>query len=279
MHDIKVIVCDLDGTLLDDQKRISEYDRHMLIEAKKAGIKICFASGRFDQMMSIYIDEIGGCDYVLSSNGAVLYNSNSNKVIHNVVMDEQDVFKMLEYLEHNDLDFTMYSLDNAYYRKGVSKLKKRFEDYEKLSFDLGYPKTLNAKGIDASDFTKRNKDVIKIVAYEKDESKVADLERYIDSFEDLYTESTGYGIEGIFSKNVSKRKALEKLIEDMNISSDNVCAFGDYDNDISLFECARYRVAVENAVDQLKDMASDITASNNDSGVGKFISKILNEIK
>ncbi len=275
MHNIKVIVCDLDGTLLDDQKRISKYDRDMLIEAKKAGIKICFASGRFDQMMSIYVDEIGGCDYVLSSNGAVLYNSNKDKIIHSVVMDEQEVLNILEYLEENDTDFTMYSVDNAYYRKDVSKLKKRFTDYEKLSKELGYPKIINAKGIEPSDFDTSNKDIIKIVAYEKNERKIAVLDEFINSFENLYTESTGYGIEGIFPRTVSKKKALEKLIEDMNITSDNVCAFGDYDNDISLFECAKHRVAVENAVDELKDMATYITASNNDSGVGRFISKIL----
>ena len=60
MSEIKLVVCDLDGTLLNDKKMITEYSIKVLQEARRQGIQICFASGRDEQMMSVYAKLIGG---------------------------------------------------------------------------------------------------------------------------------------------------------------------------------------------------------------------------
>lgn len=81
MSKIKLIVTDLDGTLLNDEKKVSAYTVEMIQKAKAAGIKICIASGRFDGMLSIYRDSILGCDYTISCNGAVVKNEKQQSVL------------------------------------------------------------------------------------------------------------------------------------------------------------------------------------------------------
>ena len=68
----KLLVCDLDGTLLNSEERITAYTQDVLLRAKRAGMLICFASGRNEQLMNVYCSQIGNCDYIISDNGALV---------------------------------------------------------------------------------------------------------------------------------------------------------------------------------------------------------------
>lgn len=118
-------------------------------------------------------------------------------------------------------------------------------------------------------------DLIKIVIYEDDPVKDRKFEDYAQTIPSLCTESTGYGLTGVFNKGVSKSTALAWLGERLGIERFKICAFGDYDNDISLFEASGISVAVENATDLVKSYATYLTRSNNQDGVARFIETYL----
>lgn len=275
MNPIKLIVCDLDGTLLDDQERISEYSKEILKKAQKSGIKLCFASGRYEQMMSVYDSFIGGCDYMVSCNGAIVKQLPSHRILHMKLLSANQTALILRYIKEHDMIFMMYSKDHIYYSKQGERLLRRIDKYEKLCLELGYAKKLKPIGIDVQQPMKAYDNIIKIVVYEDSLDKISQYQSFVNGLNGVCGESTGYGLMGTFNTEVSKKTAIEQIMEDMNISKKQVCVFGDYENDLSMFDCAEYKIAVDNATEVLKSKATDITASNNQDGVAKYIKKIL----
>lgn len=274
MNKIKLVVCDLDGTLLNDKKLISDYTVKVLQETRRQGIRICFASGRDEQMMSVYAKLIGGCDYMLSDNGALLRDGEGN-MLHSAVLKEEDARKLLTYLNERKMTFMMYSAERMYFSEGSEKLKKRIRAYEDLSVRLGCPIKLQAEEFLRTAPATGYSTAAKIVAYEEDPGKVQDYTEFIGTLPRVHCESTGYGLMGAFDQEVSKKTALHKIMDRMRIGRDAVCVFGDFDNDLSMFECADHRVCMANGVEKLKAAASYVTLSNNEDGVAVYLANIL----
>lgn len=274
MSNIRLVVCDLDGTLLNDKKMITERTAFVMQETRRRGIAVCLASGRDEQMMSVYDRKIGWCSYLLSNNGAMVRRKDQ-KILHCNYLGEEDAARLLTYLNAHGMTFMMYSEREMYFSEGSEKLKKRIRDYEKLSQDVLCPVKLHAKEFLRSEPVTGYTTAAKIVAYEEDDKRLGEYKRFIDSLPGVHYEPTGYGLLGAFDRRVSKKTALLKIMEDMGIGPESVCVFGDYENDLSMFECADSRICMENGVDRLKKAASHITASNNEDGVALYLESIL----
>ena len=275
MGEIKLIVCDLDGTLLNDRKQISSYTKFILGEVRKKGVKICLASGRDEQMMSIYRHCIGGCDYIISDNGALLRRYDE-KILYSEVMEEGDAAAIRSYLEGRGIDFMLYSAQKMFFAQGSDKLRKRITDYEALAKTMGYHIKLKAEELQRTDSSFCCRNAAKIVAYENDKNRMRNYIEFLETLPKVYHEATGYGLEGVFHKKVSKKTALLQIMKDMGIGADGVCVFGDYINDMSMFECAKHRVCMENGVPELKAAATCIAPSNNEDGVAHHLAKVFN---
>lgn len=94
----KLLVCDLDGTLLNDDKNITVRTRETLKRAKAKGYAVCFASGRCEEMMSIYRDAVGGLDYIVSCNGAMTRSMSDGRIIQKQYLGSREVTEVLGYL-------------------------------------------------------------------------------------------------------------------------------------------------------------------------------------
>lgn len=266
---IKLIVCDLDGTLLNSKKDLTKASIDTLKEAKEKGIRICFASGRYDQMMSVYSEAIGGVDYLLSCNGAYV-KAKAGKVLYKECLNDEVKEKIYHYLyEHNMVAMT-YTTDHMYYVKDSEVLMKRITDYEALAKRKGYPTKLPASPIELTGSHDFIKDVIKIVAYDEPEI-LSEFSTFVEGLKNVKNESTGYGLMGVFHPEVSKFSGIEAIKKEMNITDENVIVFGDYDNDLSMFACAKYSVAMANASENVKKAATDFALSNDENGVSEYI--------
>lgn len=272
MSDIKLVVCDLDGTLLNDKKMITPCTAQVMRQVRDMGVEVCLASGRDEQMMSIYEGAIGGCDYILSDNGAMV-RGKRKEILHCNFLAEEDTASLLTYLNSNNMTFMMYSAEKMYFSEGSEKLKKRIYDYEALSARVGCPVKLKVKEFLRHASPDGYKTAAKIVAYEENESVLETYKKFVDSLPGVHHEPTGYGLLGAFQSQVSKKAALEKIMNEMKIDKENVCVFGDYENDLSMFACAGHRICMENGVKALKDAATSVTYSNNDDGVARYLVK------
>lgn len=271
----KLLVFDLDGTLLTDTKDITPRTRETLKRAKEKGYALCYASGRCEEMMSVYQDAVGGCDYCISCNGAKTMDMSQHILVNSQVFKEEDVDLVLEYVMSRQMDFMMYGIDQMYFPLYSEKMKEHVKKYERLSEKWGFPVQLHARGLLLQDLPVHLQGILKIVVYMRNEEEHQAYAAFVAAQENLIGESTGYGLLGTFEKSVSKKAALEHLIDYMQITKKDVYVFGDYDNDLSMFSAADNRIAVANAVDKIKEKATWITASNNEDGVAVYLENVL----
>lgn len=274
-HSVKLLVCDLDGTLLNDQKQITPRTKAALQRARASGMQLCFATGRYEAMMQAYAHCVGGIDYSLSSNGAVARCVQTQEILFCATMSPAAVARILQFFAEKQMSFMMYTANVIYYLQGVAKLTRRLEEYERLSEQLGAPQKLTSIPLTFDSLQKPYSGVIKMVAYEEVEERLQDFERFVEGLDGVHCESTGYGLLSAADMGASKKTALHAMMHAMGIAEENVCVFGDYTNDLSMFDCAAHRVAVANAVPEVKARATTVTLTNNEDGVARYIETLL----
>ncbi|MGO2219409.1 MAG: HAD-IIB family hydrolase, partial [Staphylococcus xylosus] len=119
--------------------------------------------------------------------------------------------------------------------------------------------------------------VMKILAFDSDLSKIDRVSEKLAQSESLAISSSSRGNIEITHSDAQKGIALETIVERLNIDMKNVMAIGDNMNDISMLERVGYSVAMDNAAPEVKVVAAYETDSNEESGVGKAIMKLLKE--
>lgn len=270
---IRLIVCDLDGTLLNDEKAMTKYSIETLRQVRRRGIKLCFASGRHLQMMRLYSELADGVDYTISCNGAVACSQEKKQALFRSCLKPAVVKELLHFLFSENLGFLLHSDTRIYCAAGRESLLSGIRSYETLARIHQFPQSIDSDPITPE--TKLPENVLKIVVYEQDEAKLRQLTSRISACSATRTESTGYGLTGIFSNGVSKRTALEKVMADCGAEKEHVVVFGDYENDLSMFSCAAHRVAMENATASLKERATHIAGDHNADGVARYIQQFI----
>lgn len=263
--------------MLRDDQTISEYTMDIFAQVRERGMIICMASGRANQMMTIFREPVMPCDFQIAFNGGTVEDVRQDAVIYKRGIDRIAARLILAYAAHHHLILTMYSGDTMYYTRDEEQLLRRIANYEKKSAQFGAETKINAIGVSFAEYASvsAHKDLIKVVIYENDPVKTHQFNQYVATIPSVCTESTGYGMTGIFDRSVSKGTALAWLGSRLGIHQSEICAFGDFDNDLSLFDAAGLNVAVENATDLIKSRASFLTESNNQDGVARFIEMTL----
>lgn len=275
MMEIRLVVCDLDNTLLNDQQRITPYSEGVLKALRAKGIALCFASGRDEQMMAAYVRQVGGCDYLITNNGAVVLDAQGN-VLHSRYLAREDTEAALSYLVAQEIPCLLHSKGAFYTSDNGQPLANRVKTCQQRSEEIGFPVKLRIKNLREAREDGALDVGEKIVTYETREDQRRDYWEFLRTLPGVCCEATGYGLMGVSHKDVSKHAALERVKAHLGIGSDQVCVFGDYDNDLSMFACADHRICVANGVPALKAAATAITDSNNEDGVARYLQKFLN---
>jgi Cof subfamily protein (haloacid dehalogenase superfamily) len=115
----------------------------------------------------------------------------------------------------------------------------------------------------------------KLLIYENNPMKIKKVKKFIETHTKLAYTSSGDGLMDVSSQEVSKGRAVEIIAQELGISLDQVCVFGDYDNDISMFKVAGIAIAMGNASHQVKKHADFVTLSHDDEGIAYAIREIL----
>lgn len=272
--EIRLVVCDLDDTLLNDEQRITPYSEAVLRSLRTRGIALCFASGRDERMLAAYDRQVGGCDYLITNNGAVVLDS-QRRILHSSFLNRQDTEAILSFLQQQNIPCLLQAKGAFYASDNANPLTGRVRTSRQRSVEIGFPMEFRFCSLqDAAE--EGALDVgEKIMAYETREDQRRAYRAFLKTLPGIRCEATGYGMMGVFHKNVSKQAALETVKAHMGIGSGQLCVFGDYDNDLSMFACADHRICVANGVPALKAAATAITASNNEDGVAKYLQSLL----
>ena len=277
MHNIKLIALDLDGTLLGSDKQLSKEDEAALKAAAAKGIEIVPATGRFYRGMPKIIRELPYVNYVISVNGAQVYDVSKNKTVCSSEIPWERAVSVMERLDEIDVIYDCYQDGWGWMTK---RLYDKAEEYAANIHSLKMIKELRSPVSELKAYLReRALGVQKIQVFFKDmELRAEILKSLPKEFPDLVVTTSMVNNIEINSREATKGVALKKLAQYLNISAPQTMAFGDDTNDITMLRQAGIGVAMGNAYDEVKKEADYVTDDCNSGGVAHAIKHFL-EIK
>jgi len=276
--DIKAIVLDIDGTLLNSKKKISEKTKQALINAQKKGVKVILASGRPTPGMFGLAEELEMTKYegyLVSYNGARVTDCLTKGVIFNQAMAVETSQAILEHLKKFNVQ-PMIDKDDYLY---VNDVYNGMLDLTEGPFNIIQYESRggNFKLCEIDDLAAfATFPINKILIAAQPDYLQEHAEAIHAPFDETVTAAFSAPFYFEFTdKGIDKAKALNAVFPEMGIHSYNMIAFGDGQNDRSIIEYAGIGVAMGNAVDELKAIADDVTLSCDEDGIAAGLEKYL----
>lgn len=261
---IKAVVTDMDGTFLATDKSISDENREVVAKVIAKGLEFVVASGRDSVSIKELVKDISGIKYIISLNGARVYKN--DEIIYEASIDEDVSYDILSKASEINLEYSATGEKNIYYSQ----------------LDLEYKNIINNPNSGLNficDKEKKNilRDKYQKLVFYNDKEKFKVLRDYVN---EKYSDKvnifdSGDRIMDIVSKETNKGKGLKIVAEDMGIALDEIIAFGDNENDLSMLEEVIYSVAMGNSLDIVKEKVRYVGKTNNESGVAKFLNLFL----
>jgi len=251
LKEVKLIVTDLDGTFLTDNKQISEYTAEIMNKVKEKGIYTAFAMAR-PKRSTAKVREMFEPDFIIDNNGATIY---FGKICRKSIAIEKEAAREMikEFQSDGKIKgisietgrglLTNYT-DNSWDREGWNS---NYQDFSK-GFDMETPK----------------------ISFECEDVDI--IRKLVERFPDLhmYPNHGEHWIQ-IMDKSSTKLNGIKYICDEMGIGLEEVICFGNDYNDVEMLKFCGVGVAVENALDEAKQAADYVCKSNNEDGVAQWI--------
>jgi len=267
----KMFICDLDGTLLNNDHKISEENVKAIRALEEKGIKFIVATGRTKYMLEDYLETIDYKRPIIWSNGAAISDMDGN-ILQAKEITIKDSKKIIELAQQYHMDYVVYTLDGMV-GTGQKGRIKRLEDYNKsvkkeyripLTFDKMLSSNLHKYRIIKFSFSSENPKAL------QEFQQVVSLN--LNTLSGVFSHST---LLDVTRKDATKGEATLYLAKHYDINPKEMVAIGDQQNDISMLQVAGLALTLENAVDAVKEIAAHITKDNHSSGVAYAIERYI----
>lgn len=270
---IKLIAIDVDGTLVNSTKRISNATKKAIEAAKQKGIHIALASGRPFSGMRKYIKQLdlqSDQDFAVTQNGSYIHMNKSGELVAKNCIKRDDLKVIEKYANAFNLQLSymdskhfytaskssnIYTLIDSY----IAKRRLRYMPFDNWHEDKTFGRSLlmgSAKRINYIAFNTP-----------------------VELTDNYYCVKTERFLFEIMSKNANKGVGVKELSEKLGFKDYEVMAIGNELNDIPMLDFAGLSVAMKNSRRELFDHCDYITDSNNNDGVAKVIFKLLENQK
>ncbi|MBN2322537.1 MAG: HAD family phosphatase [Spirochaetes bacterium] len=268
----RLFACDLDGTLLDDEKRISEANLERIRQAKNRGVSVVITTGRSYTKAKQYITETGGKDPAIVFTGAVVYQE--DRIIRARTLSRDIVVDIIRLFNELDYPPIVYPTDNKKYYESFGRYQEEY-----LRFSSGFDGSL----VQVDDLKGRIwEDVIRVSVI-GNEYDMSLLHREIKhrfgssvTAVDTFFKEAGISIFEVLDKESSKSGALEFLCDRLDIKREEVIACGDNNNDIDMLRWAGLGVCMKNGMEEAVRIADYVTSrDNNEDGVAEALEKFV----
>lgn len=269
----KLVAIDLDGTLLNMNKEISERNKRAISKAMERGVKIVICSGRVFTGARLYAKEIGSTDPIIACNGAIITNRPDGDIIYSDYMNMEVSIKINSICQKHGVYYHVYA-GNTMLTEKLGYTSKKY--YERNRFlpagdrvDIEVVQNMEAK------LQSIPGKVLKFVIVSDDPRLLKSVRTDMEQLREIDVMSSNFDNFEVMNKGVSKGAALEKLTDIFGIPSQQMIAIGDNENDISMFQYAGLGIAMENGEAVAKAAAKYITVSNDEDGVAQAIEKFI----
>jgi 5-amino-6-(5-phospho-D-ribitylamino)uracil phosphatase len=235
----RLVALDMDGTLLNEEQRVTEETAHWIGEAMRSGIYVCLSTGRGFQSAVPYAEQLQLDTPMITVNGSEVWKK-PHVLLHRTLMESEQVKRLRELAIKHDTWYWGYTVE------GVFNKEKWVDDEQAREWlKFGY-------------YT------------EDDAAREAVIERIPAIGEFEVTNSHPCNLE-LNPRGVSKATGIAKVCELLGIRMSEVVAVGDSLNDIAMIQAAGLGVAMGNAQEEVKRAADAVVYSNNEDGVAQVI--------
>ena len=269
---IKLIATDMDGTLLDPRGQLDLPRLEKLLDQlDQRDIRFVIATGNEVHRMRQLLEHLASRVVLVVANGARIFEN--NKLIQAQIWDDATVDKALLHFKGREcLDqFVVTSMNGSFVKEGTvfTDLEKFMtpEMIEKLYQRTNFVDELN------SDLFGGVLKMSMVVGEERSSSVLQEINDLFDGR--VRAVSSGYGCIDILQAGVHKAWGLEELLKRWDLTSEQIMAFGDSENDIEMLELAGIAYAMENAADEVKAVATALAPANSQAGVYQVLENWL----
>lgn len=275
--EIKLIAFDLDGTFLDDDKKIPEKNIAAVKTAAERGIICLPATGRLARGIPKPIFELPGMRYIMTSNGASVYDLEIKRVLYRAVLEYQTALRLCDHMQARSITYTFLQFERGYMSKEMhARVPEYFSNPAMAEYmQRVYRPVDDLRGL----MEKRAQPLEKMLMFfkpDEQERRAEQLELLPKLFPELKISSSISNNIEINAHNADKGQAISALCAHLGIARENIVCFGDASNDISMLKAAGLGIAMSNGVDSAKAAADMCTMSDNNSGgVGEMIMKLI----
>ena len=265
-NDIRVICCDIDGTLVRDDKSLSEENSRWIHKAvTEKGIHFTLVSGRMASGVRPFYRRMGITGPVSCFNGGTLLDENDN-IVSDHRMPHDLAMKLMDIKDRSDVDTVIFD--------GMTWFLETRDCY---CYEM--KKKVYESDCKVGDFREllKNFDTNKIVFLSPDPAKLDQVKKLIESTIDpkAITYYRNSDFLEIMPSGYDKSTAIVDLAEHFHVSTKQIMALGDDYNDVPMLQKAWWSVAMANAVPEAKEAARFVTDTNNNDGVAKAIKKYV----
>ena len=278
---ISILLADVDGTLVDSQKRITPRAKAAIQKLKEAGIKFAVTSGRPPRGMKMIVEQVNLSTPIAAFNGGMLVEPDTMKVLTQLALEAETARSVIERVGEFGLDVWVYAGVNWYLRELNTPHR------EKEERTVQFPPTV-VKNFDAA----LEQGVAKVVGVSDEYDLVAKAEKgIVEEFEHgvhakctttsrdcepsvSAARSQPYYLDVTHPK-ANKGSVVEMLADLLKIPPAEFATIGDMPNDVLMFKKSGYSIAMGQASEEVKQSATYVTAGMDDEGFAKAIENFV----
>ncbi len=262
----KMLVLDLDDTLLRDDYSISDRNKKLLFEAQNLGVKVVLASGRPTPAMLQFSEQLRLDHYdsfMISFNGAVVTSMKNNEILFETSLTKKEVHSLYDFSVDNNVHIITYS------NKGViSETESEYIDVEIKLTGMHHHKVPSFKSEILGNAVKC------IMLEHPDYLKQVETKLKAERTDLSVSRSKPFFLE-VMPHGIDKAASIDFLAKKLGIEQHEVIAVGNAGNDLSMIQYAGLGIWVDNVTSELRHEADFIVSSNENDGVAEVVERFI----
>jgi Cof subfamily protein (haloacid dehalogenase superfamily) len=280
----KFIAIDIDGTLLDSKGQVSDRTRTAIKKALDKGIQVVLTSGRMSNAVNAFSKEIGANKFLIAENGATIIDLSNDELINSNYLDKNTVLDILDLCIENNIYYMIYTRSELI----VKDLKHMALFFYKNNYNYNPEEKMEMHFAGKDYISDIDDKFTKIIVCDEDRVVYNSIVNRLKKIHDVDvtaiphisnktlkfgsdTTEISYSYAEITARGTDKWNAIQKLMERLNIKSEEVIAIGDNIIDLKMIQNAGLGVAMANGSPVAREAAKIITDSNDQDGVAKIL--------
>ena len=286
----KLIAIDLDGTMLNSYGVVTENTKNAIKRTIQKGIDVIIASGRPIDSIKTIANEIGSKNYFIAGNGALIYDIQKDENLYENYLNKEKVLEIIKMCEENSISYNVYTdktiLAKAlkynvlyYYKENLKKPEDKQTHINIVENLYEYINKMEEEKFLKITICDENKSIFQSIIKKLDEIENIQVLEVSHMSRKMIQQGTEeipieYFYTEISSKNTDKWYALEYLMKKLKIKKEEIVTIGDNMNDKKMIEEAGLGIVMGQSNPLIKEIANEITTTNEEDGVAIALDKI-----